>query len=157
MKLKKAQAWGFDLVIGLFIFTFVIVVFYLYALNYTSDSEEAFQVLNQEGELIADSLLSEGSPVDWNSGNAIRIGILSDDKINETKLERFIGLDYEMTKILFNVRYDYYVNFSKSLDVNGAMIGGIGQVNLNADNVALVRRISSYEGEPITLSIYLSD
>ncbi len=156
MKLKKAQAWGFDLVIGLFIFTFVIVVFYLYALNYASDTGGSFEVLSREGELVAESLLSEGSPLDWDDTNVIRIGLLSEGKINETKLERFnnlAGSDYNLTKSLFNVRHDYYVNFSEELEG----VQEIGQVDFDADNLVKVIRVSSYEGNPITLSIYLSD
>jgi hypothetical protein len=156
--MKKAQAWGFDLVAGLVIFSFVLITFYFYAFNYSAGDEETFRKLQLEGKLIGDSLLSEGSPVDWDGTNVVRIGLLSDGKINETKLQRFIDLDYNKTKLLFNVRHDYYVNFSKSLSVGGEDVSGVGgPVDSNADNLVQIKRVSSYDNEPIVLSIYLSD
>ncbi|MBS3088696.1 hypothetical protein J4402_02850 [Candidatus Pacearchaeota archaeon] len=156
----KAQAWGFDLTIGFVIFTVAIVSFYFFAVNYPTDNEENFQEMQYEGQLIGDNLLSEGSPLDWTSDNVLRIGIVSDDKINETKLARFAALagsDYGRTKTLFNVRHDYLLNFSESLDVGGAQVQQIGNVDFSSENLVKVIRLSSYKGEPITLSIYLSD
>ena len=158
----KAQAWGFDLTIGFVIFTVAIVSFYFFAVNYPTDNEEEFQEMQYEGQLIGDNLLSDGSPADWNSGDVLRIGIASDGKINETKLGRFANLansDYNKTKNLFNVKHDYFLNFSKSLDVSGTQVQQIGTVgfDFNSDNLVKVTRVSSYKGEPIILSIYLSD
>ncbi|MBU0467338.1 MAG: hypothetical protein KJ718_04700 [Nanoarchaeota archaeon] len=154
---KEAQAWGFDLIVGFMIFTVAIVTFYFFALNFSGQDEEISQELVFEGKLIGESLLSEGSPKNWDPSDVVIIGILdSEGKINETKLQNFLLLDYDTTKELFNIRHDYYINFSKELNVSGG-VSGVGNMDDGSENLAVVRRVSSYNGEPITLSIYLSD
>ncbi len=157
---KKAQAWGFDLMIASFIFLFAIFSFFLFASNYSFSDEENFQVLQYEGEIISDSLLSEGSPIDWNNDNVERIGLLTDGKINQTKLDRFYYLaeeDLNRTKSLFNVKNNYFVNFSKQIVVDGNFIDGIGNSNFNSDNLVRIDRVSIYNNEPIILTIYITD
>ena len=98
---KQAQAWGADLMIALVIFSIGIFVFFLYSINAPTEAEESIDNLFYEGKIIASSILSEGHPEDWTFGNVVTIGILSQGKINETKLERFYNLaqaDYAKTK-----------------------------------------------------------
>jgi len=45
MEMKKAQAWGFDLVVGMIIFVVGILSFYLYTTNLPGASEETVQHL----------------------------------------------------------------------------------------------------------------
>ena len=58
--------------------------------EYITEAEENIDALFYEGKIIASSILSEGYPVDWNSENVVTAGILTDNKINETKVERFL-------------------------------------------------------------------
>ena len=153
---KKAQGWGFDLVIASIIFTFAIVFFYIFALNYSSGSEEKFRELTYEGQLIADNILSEGNPIDWNETNVVKIGILSSNKINDTKLERFYNLtisDYWRTKNLMSIKYDYYINFSAPIIINGETKAYIGNYSLGAKNLIRVSRLSIYNNKPVSISI----
>ena len=99
---KRAQAWGFDLIIATTIFVAGIVVFYLYSLNFADQSEEIINSLNYDGEIIGDMLLSEGFPKNWTESNVVTIGITSKNKLNQTKMENFYNLaanDYSKTKV----------------------------------------------------------
>ncbi len=42
---KKAQAWGFDLVVASIIFVVGIVAIYIFTLNFTKETEENFEIL----------------------------------------------------------------------------------------------------------------
>lgn len=110
---KGGQIWGFDILTGIVLFLVGIIVFFVYSLNQPSEAQDNFEFLFYDGKIIADNLMSSGYPLDWNSSNVITLGISSEDKINETKLERLYEMiytenNYTLTKTLFNTQYDYY-------------------------------------------------
>ena len=153
---KRGQGWGFDLVVASIIFTFAILFFYIFALNYSSGSEEALRDLEYEGQLIADSFLSEGNPNDWNETNVVKIGVLSDNKINDTKLERFYNLantSYPQTKSLMAIYHNYYINFSNPINISGSIKPYIGNYSSNARNLIRISRLSVYKNKPTSVSI----
>jgi len=151
--MKKAQAWGIDLIIATMIFSIGIVVFFVYSLNSPSDVKDKFQILTYEGENIINSILSNGEPDNWNENNVQKIGILNNGKINETKLNRFYHLsenDYQKTREIFNTKYDY------SFIIEGYEISYIGkEVNLNALNLIKITRFIIYKNKPATAYIYI--
>ena len=148
---KEGQAWGFDLVIGMVIFIIGIFSFYLYTINLSGGGGEVIQQLEQNGELVADSLMSEGSPLDWNAGNVVRIGLLSEDRINQTKLDGFrtlAGADYARTKSLFRINNEYFVYLDNDF------AGGIGRDSSNANNLFKISRVIVYDQKVTTLNVY---
>ncbi|MCH7568382.1 MAG: hypothetical protein IIA87_03090 [Nanoarchaeota archaeon] len=163
MRSKKAQAWGFDLIIASTLFLMGIVVFYFYSLNYPTEGGEILDSLFYEGDIIAGTLLSDGYPDNWDQNNVVRVGILTNDKINETKLERFYTLTnetltpggYAKTKSLFNTKYEYYVNFSTQMNISGGEIDGIGKQPTDTKNLIKITRFVSYQNKPTTLYVYI--
>jgi len=163
MKLKKGQAWGTDLTMGFLIFSMGIFIFFIYAINYTSESKENFEIMFYEGENIAQSILSEGSPENWNEANVIQIGILSDEKINETKLELFYNFtqtNYSQTKTIFDSSYDYYFFLDNNFTINSVEVDGIGKpgVNsesINATNLIKITKLTIYKEKPVTAYLYI--
>ena len=161
-KNKKAQAWGMDLVIGVIIFSIAVIVLYFYAINYTDESED-LDALVYDGDIIADSILSEGYPINWNSGNVIKIGVLSDGKVNETKLEQFYDLsynDYGKTKELFNTKFDYFFLFDENMTFGSEEVRGIGKPGtvlgeVITENLIKVTRFNVYKERPITAYLYI--
>lgn len=148
---KRGQAWGFDLVVGLIIFLVGILSFYFYTINVSNGEDEIGGQLQQEGELIADSLMSEGSPIDWNENNVVRIGIVSEGRINEAKLEEFADLaelDYKKTKALFRTRNEYFVSFG------GDISTGVGRNYTDAEYVMKVTRVVIYNQSIVTMEVY---
>jgi hypothetical protein len=163
MKLKKGQAWGFDLMMAISIFMIGIVGFYLFSLNSPSEGRDTLDSLFYDANLIADNLLSEGFPEDWNSNSVINIGIVNDNRINGTKLQRLYDLtisDYSRTKNLFNTRFDYYFDFSRPITIvydgsPNVFPEFIGQKDPNPDNIIKIQRFVIYENNPVTLNVYV--
>ena len=158
VKTKKAQAWGIDLMIASIMFISGIVVFYLYTLNTSDQSEEIINLLSYDGKIILDVLLSEGFPINWNEQNVINPGILTENKINQTKLEQFYALslnEYERTKTIFNTRYEYYVFLSDNITINGEEKAGIGKPPENPKNLIKISRVTIYNNKPLALNIYV--
>ena len=158
---KRAQGWGFDLVVASVIFSFAIVAFYIFAINYSTGGEETFNNLAYEGQLVAESLLSDGYPIDWNSTNVARIGILSENKINQTKLERFYNMsikpgEYNKTKVLFNIAHDYNISFSSPVIIEGVNRDYIGMTKQPTESLIRITRFTIYDDKPVTLNVDIS-
>jgi len=159
---KKSQAWGIDLIIAVIIFTAGIAYFYLYSLN-TSASEEKFEAISNEGKLVSSILLSDGEPIDWNAGNVRKLGILSNNEINETKLEMFYDIatsDYPRTKMLFNIKYDYLFFLSENMTINSNLVEVMGKPgyaveDIDSEDVAKISRFTIYKKKPVTAYLYL--
>jgi hypothetical protein len=160
---KRSQGWGMDLMIALSIFLVGMVIFYIYSLNNPNEAKENIENLFYDGESLTNVLLSEGYPNAWNSTNVVGMGILSNDKINETKLERFYDLsqtEYERTKILFNTKYDYYFFLDEDMIINSIPVEGIGKpgttkINIDAINLIKVTRVTIYKNKPINAYLYI--
>lgn len=157
MKIKrKAQVWGLDVMVATSIFIFGISLFFLYSINYPKGEQEKIEDLLLEGNKIAEDLMSEGSPSDWTIETVSKIGVLSENKINQTKLEQFYQLvsdNYGNTKFLFNTKYNYFVNASIPLKISIFSIHGIGNEPLEATNLIKVTRITIYENKPINFEV----
>lgn len=160
---KKAQIWGIDLFAASLIFSVSMAFFYFYLLNDRESPKENIELLQYRGKVITDSLLSEGSPDNWVIGNVFEIGLLSNGKINETKLEQFYNLsqnNYQLTKSLFNSEYDYYFFLERNMTIGALEIEGIGKPgitknNIIAKNLIKVSRVSVYKNRPIGATLYI--
>ena len=160
---KNAQVWGLDLMMAVFIFVIGVVAFLIYTVNYSGEAAESFERLKYEGDNSMKMLLSEGSPKDWKESDVLRIGVVSNNKINETKLERFYSLaknNYSMTKTILNTKYDFYFFLGNAIIINGEEIEGIGKPNITIDtlsayNLIKITRFSIYREKPVTLYLYI--
>ena len=153
---KRGQAWGFDLMAGMLIFVAGIIIFYFYTINTPLETEQTLETLSREGEIISNAILSEGFPENWNEQNVISPGILSQNKINDTKLERFNNLtinNYQKTKALFNTRYEYYIFASENFTINGEEITGMGNTPSNDKNLIKISRLTVYKNKPIIFNV----
>lgn len=157
MKDKKAQAWGFDLFVAIGIFLAGIIFFWIYTINYSSSSQDTLIRLQNEANQISDIVLSQGTPTNWTSDNVIRLGILTNGKINQSKLDDFYDLansDYNKTKSLFRIRENYYVQFQDNVTISGQSRYQIGQNSTDYENLIKVTRVVIYEGNLTTLNVY---
>jgi len=155
-----------DLIIAVSIFTLGLVAFYIYSLNSPGEAKENLETLSYDGRILANTILSEGSPADWNTENYFKIGILSDNKINETKLQYFYELardNYTETKSKFDINYDYYFYLNDYMDIDGAPpVRGIGKPDFNLEdipenikNLVKVTRYTIYKNKPMTAYFYI--
>lgn len=162
---KKAQAWGFDLIIAGVIFMSALILFYTYSINYPKESNQKLDYLFNDGEFITEILLSQGLPENWDSTNVVRIGLTTNNKINETKLSRFYYLannatnpvGYKKSKSLFNTNYNFFMNFSQPIIIDSINVQGIGQSFQNhpVSNLVKVTRVTTYQNKVVTLNLYL--
>ena len=157
-KSKKGQAWGMDLMIAFIIFSVGLVSFYFYTLNSGEDSEEIINQMFYDGNIIANDILSEGYPINWETDNVVKIGIISNNKINETKLNNFYLLsnsDYAKTKSVFNTKFNYYFFISENIILGGNTVEGIGKKPENSENLIKITRLTLYKEKPVTFTLYI--
>lgn len=161
----KAQIWSLDLMAGLALFLVGIMIFFVYSLNQPSQAQETLSLLTYDGKIIADNLLSEGYPSNWNPSNAITIGLTTSKKINQTKLETLYQMiytdnNYTKTKNLFNTGYDFYFFLDQNMTVSAGSIEGIGKPgvtkdNINAKNLIKITRYTIYQNKTTPLYLYI--
>jgi len=160
MNKKRGQAWGFDLIIGAVLFIIGVIGFYFFAINSQQEQSNKLEELNYASSTVADNLLSEGLPGNWNSSSVIRIGITTENKINQTKLDQFYNLsvqDYQLTKSLFNTNKEYYLIFKTAVTINNEQVTAIGRAPQNQSNLIKQTRLSVYQDKPITIEVYSWD
>lgn len=169
MKSKTAQGWGMDLIIAVSIFTIGLVAFYIYSLNSPGEAKENLESLSYDGRILANTILSEGSPTGWDKTSVAKIGILTNNKINETKLQYFYELTntsagYNNTKQKFDINYDYYFYLNESMDISGApgLVDGIGKPGVDRNNgyedvknLVKITRYTIYKNKPMTAYFYI--
>jgi hypothetical protein len=160
---KRAQIWGIDLVVAVVIFNVALLSFYVFTLNQSSDEKEKFESLSYHGRGITESILSDGYPSDWNPLNVVEIGILSENKINETKLETFYNFaqtKYSLTRMVFNTPYHYYFFLDVNMTFSSGSVDGIGRpgvdrYSVEAKNLIKIERVSVYQGRPVSAFLYI--
>jgi len=150
--IKKSQAWGIDATIAVTIFIIGIFIFYIYSIN--TENKSTIEKLSYDGKVVMDSILSDGYPLNWDSTSVIKIGILSQNKINEAKLQNFYNLEYSKTRKLFNTRYNYYFFLSENMYINGNVVEGIGNQGANK-NLIKITRFTIYRNKPVTAYLYI--
>lgn len=153
---RRGQAWGLDLTVASIIFLIGLTTFFIYSTNYNYSDQQRIKDLTEKGDSISNYLLSSGEPENWNISNVIKIGLTTNGKINQTKLESFHNLstdNYNLTKSLLNIRYDYFINASSKLNINGEDIFGIGREPTSNKDIIKISRVTVYNNEPITLYV----
>lgn len=166
-KLKncRGQIWSLDLMAGLALFLVGVIIFFIYSLNQPSQARETLELLSHDGKIIADNLLSQGYPTDWDPNNIITIGLTTDNKINQTKLENlhkmiYIENNYTKTKNLFNTQYEYYFFLNQNMTINSNSVEGVGKPgttkqNINAKDLVKITRYTIYQNKTTPLYLYI--
>ena len=161
----KGQVWSLDVMAGLILFLVGIMIFFVYSLNQPSQARETLALLNYDGKIIADNLLSPGYPNNWTPQTAITIGITTKEKINQTKLETlyqmiYIQNNYTKTKNLFNTNYDYYFFLDQNITTSSGQIEGIGKPGITKNNISAtdlikITRYTIYQNKTTPLYLYI--
>lgn len=109
MKLRKAQVWYTDFVIGVLIFSIVVFTYFYYVehLEYADDS--LISSLVSEAKSITNTLVTQGYPTGWTAANVTNVGLTNGDyRINMTKLANFNSWGYEERRGYLHTTKDYY-------------------------------------------------
>ena len=133
---RKAQTWYMDLFLGMVIFIIAFSVLLKSSLNTSAEKQDLSDTIKIEGSLLSKMLLSEGYPKNWTNETVVQVGLLTNKRINETKLANFTNIEYGRSRTLNRLRFDYHFHFTNGTDI----IPIIGQENfghpgVNATNV----------------------
>ena len=141
---KKAQAWSLDLMVAIMIFMMGISILFFYALNFQSQISSDINRLEYEANSASSLLLKNEEP-----------GILSENKINQTKLEEFYYLNYSAQKSILGLENDFYA-VMQELTINGTSQNYIGTQNDTAVNsIIKSSRVVIYQNKPIKFEVYV--
>ncbi|MCD4771194.1 hypothetical protein K8R30_02125 [archaeon] len=161
---SRAQIWSFDLLAGMTLFLVGIVIFFVYSLNQPGQTQDTFELLSYEGNIVANNLMASGYPEKWNLTNVVTIGITDGNIINQTKLEQlyemiYVQNNYTLTKHLLNTQYEYYFFLDENMTVNSTQVLGIGKPgatidNVTAKNLIKTTRYTVYQNKTTPLYIY---
>lgn len=144
IKNKRGQVWSLDLIIASVIFVSAIVILYVYAINYSSQTKNQLDELIYEGNLASQLILSDKN-----------FGILSDGKINQTKLEEFYNFDYQTQKSKFGLVNDFYFTID-GLEINGSSVDYIGRTNsTEIESLMKVTRLAVYKNSPTKFELFV--
>jgi hypothetical protein len=164
---KKSQIWSLEFIVGLLIFISALFTFYKYSINLSDIQEITQKELILDAKTIANYLMSEGMPSDWNSSNVILVGLTDGEhRLVEAKVGNFSEMDYTAAKNLFCVMNDYYVYFE---DKNGSVVSvngiiGVGKPGVTKDNlndtekpsdVIKIFRFAMYNSTIVRIGIYI--
>ena len=151
---KKGQIWGMDLMIAITIFLVGLMGAYVYAINYSSEAGEILDEFFYEGSVSSSLFLSEGSPINWTRDNFDTLGITSNNRINQTKLDDFFQLNYPEMKRGLRAQHDFYINFT-GIKALGENVEGFGKKPINTKNLVKIERFTIYENKPIKINFYI--
>jgi len=132
----KAQVWFTDFVIGMIIFSLVLISYYTYTTNISKQDSSATDNLISDAKIVSSSLTTKGYPDNWDVNTVTRIGFTdSYNRIDTTKFNEFNKLNYNDTKKLLGTIYDYFLFFVNESDdvqnVEGFCGTGLGLVNIS--------------------------
>ncbi len=170
----KAQFWSFDVIFAIVIFSIAITIlaFTWYQIN--SQLSIAYgngaTVMQLQASSLASTLLSPGSPSNWNSyvnttnqstWSDIGIGIGSNtSSIDSNKLYTLMSMsnyNYQATKQALGIGFDYYITITSQTSSGGALNISIGENpgTHNALTVYVEKRSSYIDGTPVQVTIEL--
>lgn len=133
---KNAQMWFMDFVIGIIIFSLVLITYYTYTINISKQDAVVLNGIISDSKSVSSSLMLAGFPENWDNETVQRIGLTgSSQKVNETKLRYLSDISYKEAKKLFGTVYDFFMFLE---DGNGNLINigtqcGYGSGNASAN------------------------
>ena len=122
-----------DFAIGLFLFTFTLVIYFGYTNNFQKTDKGELDTLLADAKAVSSSLTLSGSPSGWDNKTVVRIGIADNQQVNTTKIRYLKNYDYTTSKGKFGTLFDYLVFFvndkGEVLNINGVCVIGYPLVN----------------------------
>lgn len=124
-KIKKSQAWSFDIILAVIIFVGAFFVFYALLKPQT---EKNLDTLQEDANLISQEMLS---------GSSI-LNVIEDGKINEEKLQQLLDEEYSTIKSQIRIESDFCI-YLEDQDGNviylGSGVPGVGSESIKIGDV----------------------
>lgn len=155
-KSKKGMSMVLDLFIALTIFILVLITIMLLFNFYSNRLQE--QVFREDfrdkASMLAEILLSEGDPVNWESTNVEVIGLTNaNGQISQSKWDELELVGYDQAKSKFGLAAEDFV--IRIGVIEGEFIGtyGLADADLVDKEVVAFNRITSYENQAARLEV----
>ena len=159
---KRSQAWGIDITVALVIFIAGLVGIYLYSINLSAEAQETLNLLSYDGNLIASTLLQEGTPSDWHlsltPGEVIIPGLITEGKINSNKLSNFSNLidtSPSLIQAKLNTRYNFCITINRWGTNCTCYNSGCITPRDNPNNLVRIERYVAYENIPSSMELII--
>ena len=168
----KLQIWSLDLIFAVVIFSFTITVVGVTWLHISNGLVASYGnaqgVAYIQASSMSDTLLSAGTPADWQSAvnttnsvswRGVTPGIdtvSGQTQISSAKLYAFLSmaaLNYTATKPLFGLGSDYYIIISSPGSGIANITIGRNPLNYNASTISVNRRSASLNGNPVWVTV----
>jgi len=133
-KYVKAQAFLTDFTISALIMIVVVVIYFSYIKNLPYQHDSSLNDLFDNAKIVSSSLVSSGSPANWNANNAARIGFVDDgNKISNDKFNEFSKINYNKSRRLLGTTNDYFLFFENESHDMQSIEGfcGVGKPEIN--------------------------
>ena len=109
MKYCRAQIWYTDFMVGVLIFSIVVMTYFYYVEHAGHSDETLISSLISEAKSISNSLVTRGYPLGWTTTNVTNVGLTDGNyRINLTKLSYFNSWGYEERRGYIHTTKDYY-------------------------------------------------
>ena len=165
--MKKGQVFTTDYIIGLMIFIFMLVMGAKILVDIVPSY--SYEIVYRDGLYIADLLVDEGYPSDWNSSTVVVPGVCTNFRLDKSKLVELDGIDYGRTKTLFHTEGDYlffFKNKTEIMNISNCTYGFPISVNsscdpqldtISYDHLSITERMIIYNSSVIKLVVYSWD
>lgn len=165
-KNKNGQGFTIDYIIGLLIFIFLVVIASKLFINIVPDF--SYKTTYRNNVYLADTLLGQAYPSNWNNSNVILPGIANNNvRINTTLLSRFDNLSYDRTKTLFHLENEYlffFKNASGIINMSRCVHGYPIIVNSTCypqldentyEHLTTIKRLVILEGKVVEMDVFV--
>ncbi len=157
---RKSQVWYTDFIIGVLIFSIVIITYFYYVEHSDYTDETLMNYLVSEAKSISGYLVTEGYPSNWTSANVSTVGLTDGDfRISQDKLDDFNSWGYEERRGYLHTTKDYYFYLEH---LNGTRFNelcvdpGAGCIEWDtAYYLVQNTRLLIYDGDIVRLVLYI--
>jgi hypothetical protein len=109
MRARKAQVWYTDFMVGVLIFSIVIVTYFYYVEHTEYSDDTLMSSMLSESKSITDYLAGPGYPAGWTASNVTNVGLTDGNyRINMTKLSNFNSWGYDERGGYLHTTKDYF-------------------------------------------------
>ncbi len=173
---RKSQVWISDYTLSLLLFILAVLISIKILINSFAVNSD-FNELKDDAAKMSEMLLSEGYPVDWTNDTVIRPGLLTGERLDQTKVYNAMNMSYARLKPKLQTKHDFLVIFedpdSDMIEFNDKCIIGSPSVTINStgsapnidchnplfssidyNNLVKLTRLVIYNGEIIKMVVY---
>lgn len=156
LKNKKAQYIAFVTLVLIFVFVSVVFLFTDTISQQLTSEEDLFQIIQRENDRLSTSITMTGYPNNWNKTTVERIGFISNNRLNETKITQARQIakhDYNDFKTKMGANYDVKIS------IQDPQLGTTEIGFIDSDTnivVSTQRQLINSGGAPVDVMIWSS-